>query len=82
MVDKESRRWFGPKVLGWGWSPASPAGWAVMAAFLFTLWLSYRVLGHGLAGKAVRLLVGGLLVLVILATGSRPGSRLFGASAR
>jgi hypothetical protein len=24
--------WFGPRRLGWGWAPVTPAGWAVLAA--------------------------------------------------
>jgi hypothetical protein len=47
-----------------------------MGLFLFTTWLSYRVLGRGLLGKLVRFKLLVLLFLVILATGSKPGSRL------
>ena len=76
MSGSVGKRWFGPRLLGWGWRPTAPEGWAVMGLFLLATWLSYRVLGRGLLGKLVRLKLVGLLFLVILATGSKPGSLL------
>ena len=75
MPDTAGNRWFGPKTLGWGWSPSTPQGWIVMGLFLLTTWLSYRVLGRSLLGTLVRLKLIGLLFIVILATGGKPGSR-------
>ena len=77
MSETPDSRWFGPKRFGWGWSPTSPQGWITMAAFLAAIWLSYRVLGRGWLGKLVRIKLGVLLFLVILATGSKPGSRFW-----
>lgn len=76
MSGIEEKRWFGPKLLGWGWSPRRPEGWVVMGLFLVTIWLSYRVLGRGLLGKLVRLKVGALLLIVLVITGGKPGSLL------
>lgn len=34
LKDNPEGHWFKRKSYGWGWTPAKPAGWAVVAAYL------------------------------------------------
>lgn len=33
MTEKNSRPWFGPKRIGWGYRPQTWQGWTLIAAF-------------------------------------------------
>jgi hypothetical protein len=77
MSDGSDARWFGPRVLGWGWRPIRLEGWVLMGVTLAAVWLSYQVLGRGLLGRLVRVKLFALMFLVILITGGKPGSLLF-----
>lgn len=42
--------WFGPKrVLGWGWTPVSPAGWVVTVIAVMLLVVFFKALPRPLA---------------------------------
>lgn len=61
-----SKAWFGPRRFGWGWSPVTAEGWAVLAA------------GTGAAlaageSRRPRLLAAALMLLVIVLKGTSPG---------
>jgi hypothetical protein len=66
--------WFGPRrLMGWGWTPASWQGWAVIAVFLAAVFLcAYLVPGVALKIIAEVVLIG-LLVLTCWLTGTPPG---------
>ena len=66
------KAWFGPKRMGWGLSPVSFEGWAVMLAALVAMaWLV--TLTH--AGWVAFPVVVGLLVVVFLKGTSLGGAR-------
>ncbi len=67
--------WFGPKTVGWEWTPVTWQGWALSAVFIVaTLALSM------IPGIRYRLaIIVGLLVVfiaVVALTGTRPGGNL------
>ena len=69
------RAWFGPKrILGWGWTPTSPEGWAVIGVFLVLTLVSILLWPGVGATVAVTVLVA-LLLLVAILTGDPPGPR-------
>lgn len=66
------RPWFGPKRLGWGWSPASWQGWAVTAGFVVVVVVAMRITHRSAAGIAAL----AVFLLICFLTGEPPGSRL------
>ncbi len=79
MSSDATRPWFGPHLLGWGWSPASPEGWVVTAAVALIGIVAARVLiRHAFAQFVVLAVSTAAVVVLAMATGTRPGSRLMG----
>jgi hypothetical protein len=37
LKDNPEGYWFKRKLYGWGWTPAKPAGWAVLGAYLLII---------------------------------------------
>lgn len=37
LKDNPKGYWFKRKLYGWGWTPAKPAGWAVIGLYLFSI---------------------------------------------
>ena len=68
-----SKPWFGPKrFFGWGWTPVSWEGWAVIGVFIILILPSVIVLQGGEKTTAVIVLIGALLTVCML-TGDPPG---------
>ncbi len=72
-----SRPWFvARRRFGWGWSPATWEGWTATAAYAaIVLGLSVFA-GRGAVLIPVLVATGVLLCIIVL-TGTRPGGRLF-----
>jgi hypothetical protein len=68
--------WFGPKRLGWGWSPASWQGWAVTAGFVVVVGVAMRITHRSAAGIAAAVAALAVFLLICFLTGDPPGSRL------
>ena len=66
--------WFGPRrVFGWGWTPVTWQGWAVIAVFVVAI-AACAVLLPGVAAKVIAEVVLIVLLLAVCAlTGTRPG---------
>lgn len=66
--------WFGPRSgFGWGWTPVTWEGWAVVILWFAALALAYHLLG---STRAFAFAVAGLVVLLIVIcalTGTPPG---------
>ena len=59
-----SKPWFGPKrFFGWGWTPVSWEGWAVIGVFFILILPSVIVLQGGEKTTAVIVLIGALLTV-------------------
>ena len=67
--------WFKAKRYGWGWTPSTWQGWAVMVVFVvaFTAWLAWWVNGerHPL-GMLPLLALTAALILICWKTGEPP----------
>ena len=67
--------WFKAKRYGWGWTPSTWQGWAVMVVFVvaFTAWLAWWVNGerHPL-GMLPLLVLTAALILICWKTGEPP----------
>jgi hypothetical protein len=67
------KAWFGPKkYVGWGWSPRSPEGWAVVVAFLVLAVVSLVVLSNSARYISLAVLIVALLAVTVF-TGDPPG---------
>ncbi len=74
--------WFRAKRYGWGWTPVTWQGWAVMAAYMAVVlgWAGYEVGGTGRRqpisavwpGLVVILLLTALLIAICWIRGERP----------
>ena len=83
MAEEERRYWFGPRRFGWGWSPVSPEGWVITAAIAVVGMVASRALrGRPFSQLGVALVTTSALVLIAMATGTRPGSTMLGSGAR
>ena len=71
MITKKA--WFGPmKGVGWGWSPVSREGWAVIAVFIAITLGAHFIFGVP-GAMLVTLGVLPVLILVCCLTGCKPG---------
>jgi hypothetical protein len=69
--------WFGPRKLpGWGWSPTSWQGWAVVAVFLVAVAACAVLLPSTAAKVIAEVVLIALLVAVCALTGTRPSGKL------
>ena len=77
------RLWFETRRYGWGWTPASPEGWLVVAVFLVAVGASaavfvYRLRQGSDPTRAITLFIiwiailAGVLIAVCWLTGERP----------
>jgi hypothetical protein len=66
--------WFGPRRLGWGWTPITWQGWAVSAGFLAAVILGGEFL-HGITKLAVLVPLVVVFLAVCALTGTKPGWR-------
>jgi len=83
MAEEERRYWFGPHRLGWGWSPVSPEGWVLTAALALVGIVASRALRRRpLSQLAVTVVSIAAFILIAMATGTKPGSTLFGSGKR
>ena len=83
MADAERRYWFGPHRLGWGWSPVSPEGWVITIVLAVVGVVASRALRRRpLLQLGVTIITTAAFVVIAMATGTKPGSTLFGAGKR
>jgi hypothetical protein len=79
MAEEQRRYWFGPHRFGWGWSPVSPEGWVFTAALALVGIVSSRALRRRpFSQLAVAVIATAAFMLVVMATGTKPGSTLCG----
>lgn len=79
ITDNPEGYWFKRKLYGWGWTPAKPAGWAVLGVYLFFLiGLVWYADTRGLLvtepGRFIALMVAATALLIIISwrTGEPP----------
>ena len=65
-VAMSTRYWFRAKLYGWGWTPVTWQGWAVLAAFLALLWADALVFPPRSAMPAYIAVVVGLSALLLV----------------
>jgi hypothetical protein len=78
--------WFKAKNYGWGWQPARWQGWAVLAVYLATIAVLFRMIdadSHSGSDTLINffprlIILTGLLIWVCAITGERPGWRWAG----
>lgn len=67
--------WFGPRKLpGWGWSPVTWQGWAVIAIFLVAIFACAFLLPGAVPKVIAEIVLIALLVVTGWLTGTRPSS--------
>ena len=67
--------WFGPRVIGWGWTPITWQAWVVSATFIVAILAVAMIPGIRYRfGILLALLMAFILVAVI--TGTKPGGHL------
>ncbi|MGI8858518.1 MAG: hypothetical protein ACR2JW_22490 [Thermomicrobiales bacterium] len=73
MKWQPTNRWFGPKILGWGWRPLTWQGWLI-SVILIALLIGVRIgVGKSALAFALMLVIIFIFALVALITGGRPG---------
>lgn len=79
IKDNPEGYWFKRKLYGYGWTPAKPAGWAVIGAYLlFVIGVVWYTETHGTVeaspGKFIALILAATVLLVVIAwrTGEPP----------
>lgn len=80
LKDNPERYWFKRKLFGWGWTPATWQGWAVLLGFVALIMLNFRridVHSHSASDTLINFIPQTvILTLVLLAicclTGERP----------
>ncbi len=81
LEERKKKIWFKTKTYGWGWTPATWQGWAVVALYIIAVFLSsQRILRGeeaGIIGVKRFLFTIGILTLLLLYTcythGEKPG---------
>ena len=71
MITKHA--WFGPKRIGWGWTPVSWEGWLVTALFVAVVGAGAITFGHGPAFLYFVIGAVAALGLICWLTGTPPG---------
>ncbi|MDN5759837.1 MAG: hypothetical protein L0H59_15145 [Tomitella sp.] len=64
--------WFGPKTIGWGWSPRSWQGWLITGVFV-ALTIASAVVFSGAAVPIAIAVLAVLFIGVATVTGDPPG---------
>ncbi len=70
--------WFGPRVLGWGWQPASWEGWVSMLTFFGIIAIIIYKKHSDLQMALYVLVLVGLFMIFCYLTGGNPGSKPLG----
>ena len=65
--------WFGPKLIGWGWTPISWEGWLATALCAAIVILAGVVFQGSLMFVYVTIAAVSALLAICLLTGTRPG---------
>jgi hypothetical protein len=68
-----SKVWFGPRRYGWGWSPVSWEGWAVMAAYVVGVLVVVPLAARGTTAALALVGVTAALMAVCVVKGTAPG---------
>ncbi len=67
--------WFGPKTVGWGWTPITWQAWAVTVAFTVAVLVVSMIPGIRYRLGILLALVA-VFILVAAVTGTKPGGNL------
>ncbi|MDE1918014.1 MAG: hypothetical protein KGH96_18210 [Sphingomonadales bacterium] len=75
-MSSHGKIWFRRRRFGWGWSPATKEGWAVLLAYLLVILACKSALSHHGPALPVAVVVATLgLIAICYARGEAPGWR-------
>lgn len=69
-MHQKSNLWFAQKKYGWGWTPVTWQGWAVLIVYVFIVWMARSLPKLGFI--CLTFLITAILLVVCFKKGERP----------